>query len=498
MAGVFISYRRQDSAGWAGRLATDLVNMFGPDTVFQDIDGIRAGEDFREAIDRALDSCSVVLVLIGPDWSTIEDNDGAKRLDDPDDFVRLEVSKALLRESILVIPVLLGSAQMPGAENLPGDLKPLALRNALELSDNRWDYDIERLADRLEETADLVRIEKSEAQVGVRRRTIRYLSVLGVVLAATLAVVAYFLVNQPDLERAFEAFSIDKPANNQTIPLGTNQTWMLKGKLQAADKQHTDSSKTNIKVEVYKLQPERLEVSQDGGKMRISTERGLWRFESAQFSGEGSYEILTTISIGNRTDWRSVTVKCIPKEIAYQRAIKQDREIRGASAVDDVKLGSTQLPELKRDLNKLQQEFFVLLRADDLDGAEANVTKTLDLLDPVLPKYPNDWHLQNVRAYTFKNLAMVMRNRGNVKEFQRALAEAERMFEIIREQKPDDPGAWNGLGSVALLKKDPESALMYIDRALELNPNYQAAKHDREIAVRMLEHKKKSQANPNQ
>ena len=88
-----------------------------------------------------------------------------------------------------------------------------------------------------------------------------------------------------------------------------------------------------------------------------------------------------------------------------------------------------------------------------------------------------------------------MRNRGNVKEFQRALAEAEKMFEIIREQKPDDPGAWNGLGSVAILKGDPESAIMYIDRALELNPNYEAARHDREIAVRMLEHKKKSQAN---
>ena len=228
--------------------------------------------------------------------------------------------------------------------------------------------------------------------------------------------------------------------------------------------------------------------------MRISTERGIWRFESAQFSGEGSYEILATISIGDRSDWRSVTVKCIPKEIAYQRAIERDRKIRGTSAVDAVKLGSAQLSVLKGELIKLQQEFFVLLRAGDLDGAEANVTKTLDLLDPVLPKYPNDWQLQNVRAYTFKNLAMVMRNRGNVKEFHRALAEAERMFEIIREQKPDDPGAWNGLGSVAILQGDPESALVYIDRALDLYPDYKAAKHDREIAVRMLKQKKKNQA----
>ncbi len=65
MAGVFISYRRQDSAGWAGRLATDLIERFGPDTVFQDIDAIGAGEDFVTVIERALGACAVVLVLIG-------------------------------------------------------------------------------------------------------------------------------------------------------------------------------------------------------------------------------------------------------------------------------------------------------------------------------------------------------------------------------------------------------------------------------------------------
>ena len=89
MAGVFISYRRDDSAGWAGRLATDLEDRFGPDAVFQDIEAIGAGEDFVRAIDRALESCSAALVLIGPDWASIKGKNGARRLDDPADTFRL-------------------------------------------------------------------------------------------------------------------------------------------------------------------------------------------------------------------------------------------------------------------------------------------------------------------------------------------------------------------------------------------------------------------------
>jgi tetratricopeptide (TPR) repeat protein len=133
----------------------------------------------------------------------------------------------------------------------------------------------------------------------------------------------------------------------------------------------------------------------------------------------------------------------------------------------------------------LQNDFFKLFPGD-LDGAEANIFRTLDLLDPVLPSHPNDWFLQNVRAYAFKNYAMVMRNRGKLEGFDHALDEAEKMFEIVRQQQPDDPAAWNGLGSVALLRGQPDHALAYIDRALEIQPNYGAAKHDREIALQML------------
>lgn len=144
MGDIFISYRRDDTAGWAGRLSTDLQEQL-EEAVFQDIGAIAAGEDFVDAIERSLESCSAVLVLIGPDWSLIKDKAGTRRLDNPEDTVRLEIARALARKDRLVIPVLVGGAEMPSADELPPELKALVRRNAFELSDTRWNYDLKQL-----------------------------------------------------------------------------------------------------------------------------------------------------------------------------------------------------------------------------------------------------------------------------------------------------------------------------------------------------------------
>ena len=144
MAGLFISYRRDDSAGYAGRLFDALVRRFGEPAVFMDLTDIAPGSDFVETIDRAVGSCEVLLVLIGRSWLTSADGQGRSRLEDPQDFIRREVSTALGR-NILVVPVLVQGARMPTAEQLPEDLKKLARREAIELSDSRWDTDVARL-----------------------------------------------------------------------------------------------------------------------------------------------------------------------------------------------------------------------------------------------------------------------------------------------------------------------------------------------------------------
>lgn len=146
MPRIFISYRRADTAGHAGRLYDHLSQYLDPDDIFMDIADIPPGEDFVKVLEDSLAEVDVVLVLIGPHWLTLADNQGRRRLDDPADFVRLEVITALNNPAIRVIPVLVNGAHMPSGADLPEDLQPLARRNAVTLDNARFGYDVERLA----------------------------------------------------------------------------------------------------------------------------------------------------------------------------------------------------------------------------------------------------------------------------------------------------------------------------------------------------------------
>ena len=149
MKGIFISYRRQDSQSAAGRLADHLREHLPAVPIFRDVETIEPGVDFVEAIGHALHSCGVLLTIIGPRWATMVDAAGRRRLDDANDYARLEISTALQRSDVLVIPVLVEGATMPAADDLPDDLKPLARRNAFELTDKRWEFDVTSLVDAL-------------------------------------------------------------------------------------------------------------------------------------------------------------------------------------------------------------------------------------------------------------------------------------------------------------------------------------------------------------
>jgi len=156
MSGVFISYRRADSQGWAGRLGADLAEAFGDVARFFDIASIGPGADFAADIARAIDAADAVLVLIGPRWLESRDAQGRRRLDGAEDLVATEVALALLRP-VPVIPLLLGGAAMPAAADLPERLRALAARNAAELSDRRWPHDRDALFAALEAATPLRR-----------------------------------------------------------------------------------------------------------------------------------------------------------------------------------------------------------------------------------------------------------------------------------------------------------------------------------------------------
>jgi trehalose/maltose transport system substrate-binding protein len=146
---IFISYRRQETAWPAGRLYDALVEHFSAKQVFKDVDNIEPGEDFVERITAAVESCDVLLALIGEHWLTITNENGQRRLDNPEDYVRLEIEAALKRK-IRVIPILVDDARMPHANELPPTLAPLVRRNAVEI--NPLTFDTRRLIAAVDKT----------------------------------------------------------------------------------------------------------------------------------------------------------------------------------------------------------------------------------------------------------------------------------------------------------------------------------------------------------
>jgi TIR domain len=143
---IFISYRRADAPGHAGRIFDSLSRAFGTKQIFMDVTAIQPGESFGRRIERTLDASGAVVVIVGREWLNLlksREREVSER-----DLVRAEMAAALKRD-ILIIPVLVEGAQMPTAAELPPDVQPLAERNALEVSDARWDYDMTRLVDAL-------------------------------------------------------------------------------------------------------------------------------------------------------------------------------------------------------------------------------------------------------------------------------------------------------------------------------------------------------------
>jgi hypothetical protein len=149
MEKIFISYRRDDSAGYVMALRSEINRTFGDQQIFLDVEDIPPGSDFVKVIEDTVGNCEALLAIIGPFWLKATNKQGQRRLDDPSDFVRIEIATAL-RRGIPVIPVLVGDTDMPAEGDLPVDLKPLARMQAKALSNERWDKDVGSLFQALE------------------------------------------------------------------------------------------------------------------------------------------------------------------------------------------------------------------------------------------------------------------------------------------------------------------------------------------------------------
>ena len=146
---IFVNYRRQDTRADTGRLYDRLSTHFGDEHVFMDIDDINPGQNFVQILDDTLDYCAALLVVIGTSWIDSLNEDGERRLDQENDFVRLEIQRAIERD-ITIIPILVGRASMPTADELPAEISILSQHQALEISDKRFHPDVDRLIAELE------------------------------------------------------------------------------------------------------------------------------------------------------------------------------------------------------------------------------------------------------------------------------------------------------------------------------------------------------------
>src|ERR1700719_3540861 len=190
MAGVFISYRRVDTAGYAGRLHDQLCAHFGEQRVFMDVSAIEPGEDFANAIETKVHTCDAAVVLIGKNWLS-------KRLEEPGDFVSLEIRSALQR-GIPVVPVLIEDARLPSRAELPDALKPLCQRQTLELTNSMFHEDVQRLIRALDrvcsEQTRVPDLQSTPAQHSRRPRS-RWMSLpLIAVLAIAVVALGYFFI----------------------------------------------------------------------------------------------------------------------------------------------------------------------------------------------------------------------------------------------------------------------------------------------------------------
>jgi formylglycine-generating enzyme required for sulfatase activity len=219
---IFISYRRDDTEGYAGRIFDHLSKHFGADRVFMDVDSIALGDNFVEVIEDAVSSTSVFIALIGNHWMSAADADGNPRLKDPEDFVRLEIAAALRNKETRVIPVLVHSATMPNGSALPEDLAPLTYRNAMNISHARFIADVDRLTEEIE--------KYFEKTIGpdkkLKTKTAKFsLPVWGWIVMAALALFLIVFAAMGGLKKKpVETQVAQLPITSQTTPSPTPTT----------------------------------------------------------------------------------------------------------------------------------------------------------------------------------------------------------------------------------------------------------------------------------
>jgi eukaryotic-like serine/threonine-protein kinase len=241
LSGIFISYRRSDSPDATGRIYDRLVAEFGKAQVFKDVDSIPLGQDFRGHLNTIVSECGVMLAIIGPRWTDASSKAGQRRLEDPDDFVRIELEAALARD-IPVVPVLVAHAPIPLASELPASLASMAFRQSIEVRpDPDFHNDATRLVTSLRGILDpttaaaeqpAATITPPAAATGIQRGRLGWIAFAAAVLvAAALAIPALKHLREtppPETRLDIVTAATDDPASFALSPDGRQIVFVAK------------------------------------------------------------------------------------------------------------------------------------------------------------------------------------------------------------------------------------------------------------------------------
>jgi tetratricopeptide (TPR) repeat protein len=463
MGNIFISYRREDSAGHTGRLFDRLSEHFGKGRVFMDISGIEPGVDFVEAIDKAVGSCDAFVVVVGKQWLNVKDADGRRRLDNPEDFIRLELATAL-RRNVRIIPVLVQGATAPSSGNLPEDLKKLSRLQAHEISDNRWDYDVGTLIETLEKVLKKeVTNDKEKEEDKIQPippppppRFPRW--TIAVIAAIVIGIGVYAIwqlgksgIEMPNVvgqpfeeakamltEKGLEVLREEKPTDEKPPGIVIDQEPKSGAEIRSR-------SKVQLFVAVKPAEPPKVETEKT---VTVPNVLGMTKEEAAdKLKGLG-------LRIGSarrqKSDKRSGTIldqKPGPGSQLVQQGVVD--LVIAEEITPPIPPGST-----KKDAVNYFNQGLTSYREKKLDDAMNYFQKAIDLD----PKY----------APAYSGL-------GDVFRAQRKYDEAMRYYKKAIELDPKNAMAYAGMGDSYYYTKNLDEAIKYYEKAIALDPKYAPA-----------------------
>jgi tetratricopeptide (TPR) repeat protein len=459
---IFINYRRDDSIGMAGRLHDRLAHTFGRAKLFMDVDHIPAGTDFVAYLNSQAAECDVILVVIGPNWLSVRDESGGRRLDKPDDFVAIEIAAALARD-VRVIPVLVDGARMPKASELPDSLKALARRHAVDVRHAHFGHDAEALVAKMREAL-------GDDEAGPRRWRVR--AAIGAAAVAVLLLIGWggYVIIQHMLTQTVERREVELKAEFERQARGVTEA-EAKRKSEEAEQQRVAAVKTEQERQT----------------------RAAAELEATRKNTEAEQRQPAVVNSGEarRGAWLGVNLKQVTDQIAESLNITPARGALVAGLVEEgpAKAGGIDVGDVivkfdGRDIKEVRDLPHVV--ADTPVGKEVQVTiirngaeytKTVKigvLTAEVEEKRKAD---QEARA-RYSALVSQGNTDTNAGDLDRAIAAYS---EAVRLD-PKNAFAFANRGIAYSKKGDNDRAIADYDEAIRLNPTYALAFANRSVA----------------